>query len=124
MAWRAKDSGKGGAFTFSVTNFVTHFHELVSLYCVLLCDCGRGDGLGFAGFDFRFRWSSGRPLLCSFRKRGFQEVTYKTSFAIIGDSTPFALPLLLLLVSVSVSIRWVIGLSRLVGVASGGFSRW
>ena len=27
------------------------------------------------------------------------------------------------LVSVSVSIRWVVGLSRLVGVASGGFSR-
>ena len=62
-----------------MTNFMTHFHELVSLYCVLLCDCGRGDGLGFAGFDFRFRWSSGRPLLCSFRKRVFQEVSYKTS---------------------------------------------
>ena len=50
-------------------------------------------------------------------------VTYKTSFQILWDSTPFALPLLLLLVSGSVSIRWVIGLSRLVGVASGGFSR-
>ena len=32
-------------------------------------------------------------------------------------SSPFVL------VSVFVSIRWVIGLSRLVGVASGGFSR-
>ena len=75
-----KDSGKGGAFSFSVANFMTHFLELVSLCCVLLCDCGRGDGLGFAGFDFRFRWSSGGPFLCSFRKRIFQEVTYKTSF--------------------------------------------
>ena len=53
-----KDSGKGDAFSFSVAHFVTHFRELVSLFCVLLCDCGRGDGLGFAGFDFRFRWSS------------------------------------------------------------------
>ena len=44
-------------------------------------------------------------------------------FPIPWDSTPFALPLLLPLVSVSVSIRWVIGLSRLVGVASGGSSR-
>ena len=60
---------------------MTHFRELASLYCALLCDCGRGDGLGFAGFDFRFRWSSGGPLLCSFRKRVFQEVTYKTSFS-------------------------------------------
>ena len=60
------DSGKGDEFSFSVANFMTHVHELVSLYCVLCCDCGRSDGLGFAGFDFRFRWSSGRPLLCSF----------------------------------------------------------
>ena len=74
------DSGKGDVFSFSVTNFMTHFHELVSLYCILLCNCGRGGGLGFAGFDFRFRRSSGGPLLCSFRKRVFQEVTYKTSF--------------------------------------------
>ena len=66
-----KDSGKGDTFSFSVTNFMTHFHELVSLYCALCCDCGRSDGLGFAGFDFRFRWSSGGPLLCSFRKRVF-----------------------------------------------------
>ena len=44
-------------------------------------------------------------------------------FPILWDSTPFALPLLLLLASVSVSIRWVNSLSRLVGVASGGFSR-
>ena len=68
-----KDSGKGGAFSFYVTDFMTHFNEVVSLYCALLCDCGRGDGLGFAGFDFRFRWSAGGPLLCSFRKRVFQE---------------------------------------------------
>ena len=60
-----------GNKSFSVTNFMTHFPECVSLYCFLLCDSGRGDGLGFAGFDFRFRWSSGRPLLCSFRKRVF-----------------------------------------------------
>ena len=26
-----KDSRKGDAFSFSVTNFMTHFHELVSL---------------------------------------------------------------------------------------------
>ena len=44
-------------------------------------------------------------------------------FLILRDPTPFALPLLLLLVSAPVSTRWVIGLSRLVGVASGGFSR-
>ena len=62
-----KESGKGDEISVSVTRFMTHFKELVSLYCVLLCDCGRGDGLGFAGFGFRFRWSSGRPLLCSFR---------------------------------------------------------
>ena len=66
-----KDSGKGDAFPFSVANFMAHFHEPVSLYCVLCCDCGRSGGLGFASFDFRFRWSSGGPLLCSFRKRVF-----------------------------------------------------
>ena len=71
-----------GNKSFSVTNFMTNFLECVSLYCFLLCGSGRGGGLGFAGFDFRFRWSSGRPLLCSFRKRGFQEVSYKTSFCV------------------------------------------
>ena len=50
-----KDSRKGDVFSFSVTNFMTYFHELVSLSCVLCCDCGRSDGLGFAGFDFRVR---------------------------------------------------------------------
>ena len=52
-----KDRGEGDAFSFSVANFMTHFQELVYLYCVLCCDCGLSDGLGFAGFDFRFRWS-------------------------------------------------------------------
>ena len=60
---------------------MTHFHELVYLYCAISCDYGRSDGLGFAGFDFRFRWSSGGSLLCGFRKRVFQDVTYKTSFS-------------------------------------------
>ena len=41
-----------GNNSFSVANFMAHFIERVSLYCVLLCDSGRGDGLGFAGFDF------------------------------------------------------------------------
>ena len=68
---RKDNSGKGDGFSFSVTNLMTHFHESVSLYCVLCCDCGRSDGLGFAGLGFRFRWSSGGPLLCSFRKRVF-----------------------------------------------------
>ena len=76
-----KDSGKGDAFRFFVTNFMTHFHELVYLYCAISCDYGRSDGLGFAGFDFRFRWSSGGSLLCGFRKRVFQDVTYKLSFS-------------------------------------------
>ena len=31
-----KDSGNGDAFPFSVTNFMTHFYELVSLLCYLL----------------------------------------------------------------------------------------
>ena len=77
--------------------FMAHFLEYVSLYCFLLCDFGRGDGLGFAGIDFRLQWSLGGPLLYSFRKQVFRKVSYKTSFPILRDSTP------LLLVSVSVS---------------------
>ena len=46
-----------------------------------------------------------------------------TAFQFFGTLPLFALPLLLLLACVSVSIRWVNSLSRLVGVASGGFSR-
>ena len=69
-----------GNKSFPVTNFMTYFLESASLYCFLLCDFGRGDGLRFAGSSFRVRWSLGRPLLCSFRKRSFQEVSYKTSF--------------------------------------------
>ena len=50
--------------------------------------------------------------------------TPKQQFSISLRLCPFcSSSLLLLLVSVSVSIRWAIGLSRLVGVASGGFSR-
>ena len=30
---RQKESGKGGAFSFSVANFMANFHEFVSLYC-------------------------------------------------------------------------------------------
>ena len=45
-----------------------------------------------------------------------------TAFQFFGTLPLFALPLLLLLATVSFSIRWVNGLSRLVGVASDGFS--
>ena len=65
-----------GNKSLSVANFMAHLLECASLYCFLLCASVRGDGLGFAGFDFWFRWSSGRPLLCGFRKRVFQEVSY------------------------------------------------
>ena len=45
-----------------------------------------------AGFGFWFRWSLGRPLLCGFRKRGFQEVSCKTSFPFSPQSTMLVVP--------------------------------